>query len=394
MKRVLFVDHVDLILGGAEINLIELLSVPEASGRWEVGCACAPSGPLRDALGKCPRVQLFRYTASVEFNRFRLVGCRGSLSKIWSGWRSVRRAAAELEDIRAAFRPDALVSCANKDHFASAFLRSSESTRAFWWVNDLLTPDFFSWPARRLFSLMATRRATGLVAVSRAVAQALVDAGVPSRNVRTIPNGIPVESYSRPASGRLRSIIGAGNPLVGVLGRFTPWKGQHVALDIVRQCVSRGQAVHFVFVGRAFNEDQEYEAELHKFVARHNLSSSVTFMPFQSDVASVLADLDIVLHTSVKPEPFGRVIIEAMAAGAIVIAAAAGGVKEIIESGSTGFLVDPGDVPAYVDAIQQALGNPARRRAMIAAAKLAVKSQFSVERVFEQFDELITSLKP
>ncbi len=391
MKRVLFVDHVDRILGGAEINLLELLSVREVSQRWNVGCACAPTGSLREALAKIPEVRLFRYGAASGFNQVRLVDRQGALGRFWKGWRATAAAARELGGIQSTFNPDVVVTCTNKDHFAAALCSATPSPRRVWWVNDLLTTDFFSWPARRVFSLIASRTADRLVAVSNAVALALTAAGVPSCKVRTIQNGIPVELYAKKGTGRLRSQLGCGQkPLIGILGRFTPWMGQHLALEIARHSVACGLEAHFLFVGRAFNEDQAYERTLHAFVAQHNLSSQVTFLPFQSDMPSVLADLDIVMHTSIKPEPFGRVIIEAMAAGAVVIAAAAGGVTEILESGVSGIAVRCGDVAAYLRAIQSVLDDRAFREKLVAAARATVVTHFTVERVFEQFDQLVS----
>lgn len=392
-KRVLFVDHVDRILGGAEINLIELIaeaakSMPQA---WSVHCACAPDGPLSAALAAVPGVQRHDYHAAMGFNQVRLVGKTGFLRRAWKGFLAARTAAEELSRILALAKPTHVVSCTNKDHFALSRCESATAIPCYWWVNDLLTPEFFSWPARRAFFKLGRSRASGLIAVSSAVAAALAAGGAPAHQIHVIPNGIPLHRYARQSPGSLRSIPGLEQgPLVGVIGRFTPWKGQHLVIDIANEARTWEPQPQFVLIGRAFNEDAAYEASLHARVRDLGLEKVVHFVPFQQNVAAALSDLDLVLHTSTKPEPFGRVIIEAMAVGTPVIASREGGVSEILTHNETGMLVQPGSTAEYTSAIRELLADTVKRNRLIVAARRRVEERFTIQRVLSEFDRMLS----
>ena len=393
VKRVLFVDHVDRILGGAEINLIELITeaaTPTAHA-WSTHCACAPAGPLAAALAPIPGVQRHDYHAATGFNQVRLVGQSGFIRRAWKGFQAARAAAAELSHILIQVRPTHVISCTNKDHFALSRCRSAGLIPCYWWVNDLLTSEFFSWPARRAFFKLARSRATGLIAVSGAVAAALNAGGAPRNQIHPISNGIPLHRYARQSPGSLRSVPGLEQgPLVGIIGRFTPWKGQHLAIDIAHQTLPWKVRPRFVLIGRAFNEDASYEASLRQRVRDLGLESTVYFLPFQSNVAAALSDLDLLLHTSTKPEPFGRVIIEAMAVGTPVIAAREGGVTEILTHNETGLLVPPGSIADYTAAIQDLLATPEKRNRLAMAARRQVEERFSIQRVLSEFDKMLS----
>ena len=238
---------------------------------------------------------------------------------------------------------------------------------------------------------MKARRARRLVAVSEFARQALVREGVPAARVTTIHNGIPLERYQSTARGRWRREFGlpAQEPLFGVVGRFTPWKGQEFFLRLAQAWVRQNSCGHFVLIGRAFNEEQDFENELHQFVSKNNLSTRVHFVPFQENVTAALGDLDVLLHTSLRPEPFGRVLIEAMAAGTPVIAARAGGVPEIITDGVDGLLAEPGDVQSYLGQLEKIFQSPALADSLTSAAQATVRRRFTVTRVREQFEQVI-----
>lgn len=383
----------DRILGGAEVNLVELLEANAQSHPplWQVVCACAKTGPLRRALSSIPNVSTVDYSAAQRFNNVRLVDRSGSLSRFWRGWWAMRAATDELSRIVADVRPDFIISCTNKDHFATARLPSHVTTRRAWWVNDLVTSDFFSWPARQGFKHLAKRSSATLIAVSQAVSTALIQLGLPSSVIRTIPNGIPVARYARTTKpGQVtQTSLDQTLPTVGVIGRFTPWKGQHLALEVAKQCRDQGLPVRFLLVGQAFNEDQAYEQSLHEFVVHHHLQKLVEFRPFQNDITSTLSQLHILLHASTKPEPFGRVIIEAMAAGVAVIAARNGGVTEILTHNQDGWLAQSGSAESYFQGISTLLTNPTLRAQLAQRALGVVHEKFNIDRVLAQFDRVI-----
>jgi glycosyltransferase involved in cell wall biosynthesis len=126
-----------------------------------------------------------------------------------------------------------------------------------------------------------------------------------------------------------------------------------------------------------FGED-EYEAELKRIAAP--LGDSVQFLGFRSDVPAVLRDLDIFVHASTTPEPFGQVVIEAMAEGVPVIASDGGGVREIVEHGVSGLRTPMGDAAGLADAIEQLLADPARGNRLARAAHERVRTHFTASQ--------------
>lgn len=392
-RTVLFVDHASKVLGGAEINLIELAGLAVARQRWNLEVACAPGSPLDEALAGIG-VRRRPHFAAPALNELRVVGRRAAPVAKLRGWLEMGRMGARLAASLRAQPADVVISCANKDHFAAAPAARSVGAPSVWWVNDTLSADFFSWPVRRVFVARARRFATRLAPVSRAAGDALVRAGVPEDRVRPILNGIPLERYRRrPSSGLAREIGAAPNePLFGILGRITPWKGQELFLKVARRWRAAGRPGRFLIVGRAFNEDAPFEAALRQRAG--DLAGTVHFVPHHPEVVEVLSGLTVALHCSLKPEPFGRVIIEAMAAGAPVVAADAGGAREIVADGATGLLARPGDDEDYATKLALLMESPGRRAAMAAAAVKAVEDRFTVGRVFSDFDRLIGEVLP
>ncbi len=392
-RRILFVDHVSKVLGGAEVNLLELLALPAARERWDVHVACAPGSPLEAAL-KGMGVSRHNYGFAPALNELRVVGRGFNLLAKLRGWRELREATGRLRQLTASLKPDVLLSCTNKDHFAAGKVALGAGRPSVWWVNDILSADFFSWPVRRVFVQQARRLATRLVPVSNFGRDALVREGLAEERITPILNGIPLGRYARSPSRLLRDQLklGPNEPLIGLAGRITPWKGQDLFLRIAAEWGRQNRPGRFAIIGRAFNEDATFEAALMEFVRAEKLEARVHFVAFQSDIAAALSQLDVLLHCSTKPEPFGRVIIEAMAVGTPVIAARGGGVPEIITAGTDGGLATPGDAADYVAQLTALLADECKRSDWTKAARSTVERRFSLERVFADFDRVVSAV--
>lgn len=392
-RRILFVDHAPGPLGGAEANLLELLSHPAALAQWDAQVACAPAGLLSAALARKgivrhdyehgPGGSLARPDAGRLRTLFRL-----------GGGRDRKAATARLRDIIAGFSPEAVVSCSSRDHFAAGLAASESRVPSLWWVNENLTSDFFSWAARRSFAAEAVARATRVVPVSAFGRDALVRAGVPADRITVVHNGISLRHYRRSASTLIRDQLRAtpGEPLIGLLGKVTPWKGPRFFLELAARWAAQRRPGRFVVVGPTSPEDEPFAASLREFVREHRLGNRVRFLPPPANDAATLSQLDVLLHCSLKPEPFGRVIIEGMAVGVPVIAAREGGVPEIITPGVNGGLVQPGNHEEYLAQLTALLGNPTMREGWTTAARRTVQQRFTLERVFADFEQVITEV--
>ncbi len=131
MNRVLFVDHVDRILGGAEINLLELLGSSSVRERWTVTCAVHPGSRLSQALSEIG-VHQREYYLPPALSTLRLVGRRFPFIESLRGLSALRAARRALGKIIAEFNPEIVVSCTNKDHFCAASACRQRAMPSVW----------------------------------------------------------------------------------------------------------------------------------------------------------------------------------------------------------------------------------------------------------------------
>jgi glycosyltransferase involved in cell wall biosynthesis len=179
--------------------------------------------------------------------------------------------------------------------------------------------------------------------------------------------------------------------LVGTVGRLQPDKGQDRfvrALALLRQ---RGRRVHGVVVGgTAFGLSPEYAASVRRLIAELGLESTVTLAGQVSDVGPYLAALDVLVNPS-SGESFGIALVEAMSAGIPVINTARGGPEEILESGTTGIMLDsrePGDIADAIDVLML----DDRRRARMAEAARARAARFTADAMTHRLENALLAL--
>jgi glycosyltransferase involved in cell wall biosynthesis len=233
-----------------------------------------------------------------------------------------------------------------------------------------------------------------VIANSKASAEALIAAGGRAEHIRVVYNGIdpsPFEAVTASEVEKLRRELGLeGVPVVGAFGRLTPWKGQHVLLEALPHLPD----VHALVVGDARPEDENYAKALRQQSNDLGLADRVHFTGFRRDVPRLMHLSDVVVHTSVAPEPFGRVIVEGMLAGTPVVATRGGGVLEIIHDGINGVLVPPGDAIALAEVLRGLLMDPGRARTLSRAGHVTALERFSLQAmldgVAQQLQEVAT----
>ena len=170
-----------------------------------------------------------------------------------------------------------------------------------------------------------------------------------------------------------------------LIGRFNSWKGQAILLRAVAQLPTGLRTrVNVRLVGSVFGDQTHFTDELVRLIAEQGLSDVVEMFPFTADPYPHYFWADVVVVPSTKPEPFGLVAIEAMAAGRSVIAANHGGLPEIVVDGVTGSLVVPGSVESLAAAIVSYIEDPAR---------LTTEGDAGRERFANQFEESHYKLK-
>jgi glycosyltransferase involved in cell wall biosynthesis len=216
------------------------------------------------------------------------------------------------------------------------------------------------------------------VAVSEAVAQALVADGVDSSQIVVVPNGIDVARLTEAAQGPLPVELQAGMR-VGFVGRLRPVKGCEVFLQAAKLISAQRADVNFVIAGSG-----TLGADLRVHSASMGLSGRVRFLGFVDPVAPVQKALDIVVIPSLS-EAFGLSAIEALALQVPVVASRVGGLPEVIVDGETGLLVTPDDPQAIVDAVYRLLDDPELGRRMAAAGAQLVEECYTLERMVDGY---------
>jgi glycosyltransferase involved in cell wall biosynthesis len=226
-------------------------------------------------------------------------------------------------------------------------------------------------------------RVDGMIFISRAVAQAQLHALKSPPPYRVIPNAVDPDLFSDLADRkavRERLGVAADAPLIGMIGRIIPWKGQSVFVEaFARLHQVRPDAVAII-VGEADTpEGDAYRQVVKKRIRELGLEEKILWLGHRQDIPEIMAALDLLAHCSVTPEPFGRVIIEGMAAGAPVIASNGGGAAEIVEDGVNGLLTRPGDAKALAAAMKKLLEDDSLRERLRENGRKTVQAHYTVE---------------
>lgn len=238
-----------------------------------------------------------------------------------------------------------------------------------WHLRDRVAPDYLPGPAVHLVR-MASRLLPAAVVANSANTLSTVPAGSKGHVV----HNVMVQQHHATAAGTAsnRGLV------IGVVGRLAPWKGQHVFLEAFAQAF-RGTDVRARLVGSALFGEGDYELRLHELARSLGIDDQVEFRGFREDVEAELAQLDVLVHCSTSPEPFGQVVVEGMLAGLPVVAAAEGGPAEVVQDGVDGVLVEPRRPELLADVLRALVGD-AGLRARLGAAGRASAQRFSPER--------------
>ncbi|MBO0710949.1 MAG: glycosyltransferase family 4 protein [Acetobacteraceae bacterium] len=229
-----------------------------------------------------------------------------------------------------------------------------------------------------------------VIAISRYIARLVEERhGVDPARLRIIPRGVDPsafdpENVSPERIARLVELwrLPVGVPVVLLPARLSRWKGQRVLLESMVRLTT--QDVCCVLLGPTRGRER-YVAELQRSAARLGLADRVRIPGPCEDMPAALMVADAVVHASIEPEAFGRVVIEAQAMGRPVIAADLGGPAETVEDGLTGWRVPPGDASALAARLDLALAlAPEQRAALALRSRAAVLARYTTRAMQEE----------
>ena len=211
------------------------------------------------------------------------------------------------------------------------------------------------------------------------------------RRAHVVP--CPVEVHPLPPGQAGRAVRSGRTDAVSValVGRVSPWKGQHEAIRAVAAAAAAPTPVRVdlhLYGAPLFERDQEYAREARALAERLGVADRVHEHGHVSDVTTAMRSHDVVLHASTRPEPFGQVLVEAMAAGLPVLAADRGGPSELLAHGTSGWLYRLGDVEAMTRGLLTLAADPALRDRLAAAAHVRA-ADFSYDRVLPRWERIL-----
>jgi glycosyltransferase involved in cell wall biosynthesis len=369
--KVVYLDHVSQLSGG-EIALVRLL--PHLD-RVNPHVILAEDGPLVGALHQAGiSTEVLPFHESARDLRKESVHHAGVTAAVAAATAAyVVALAARLRRLN----PDLVHTNSLKAGLYGSLAARLAGIPVIWHVRDRIADDYLPRPAVRLVRTMTRRLATAVVANSRSTLETVTAREHPV----VIYSVLPEVLSEVPPRDR-----NSGGPLTfGVVGRLAPWKGQDFFLRAFARAFPDSQERAVVVGGALFGED-DYAMELPALARQLGITERVDLRGHRTDVWDELSRMDVLVHASITPEPFGQVILEGMAAGVPVIAAGAGGPAEILEHESTGLLYTPLDVEGLASAMQR-MRDPELRERLSAAARHGL-GPYSPPVVAEQLQQL------
>lgn len=249
----------------------------------------------------------------------------------------------------------------------------------------------------RVWRLLATTLPTGLIANSGAVSRRWAPEPHTRLTASTVPNGVDLERFRpQPATGWIHDRLGLepGRRLVGMPAVLARWKGHMEVIEAFRRIQDDCPETDLVIIGGTIYDtrsERRYGAELERVIRRSETDTRVHLLEFQQDIHRVYPELSLVLHYSLRSEPFGKVIVESMASGVPVVAADEGGPREILGSASEGgWLVEPRNPDALAGMLRDVLRRPPHElQATGAAGRARAEAHFSAKRFATEVAEAL-----
>jgi glycosyltransferase involved in cell wall biosynthesis len=299
------------------------------------------------------------------------------------------RVVRELVRLLKREQPDLLLNWTPKTHVygALAAALSRQTDRVVWWQHTIV-------PRTRLLDRLAGLLPARAVVCSSRCAAHIQSGRWPSRRTLVVHPGIDLPN---PVAGgrpglRERLAIVPSRQIVGLVGRLEPGKGHDRFLDVVAELRRRGLAVHGLLVGGLTpGSPTELAARLTQGIAARRLENAVTWTGQVADAGPYIEMMDVLVSVA-SVESFGIALVEAMARRVPVVAVAAGGPEEIIESGKSGLIVPTTDPRRIADAVETVLLHPTLRRRLADGGRERVRSQFTRERMTRDIERTVEEL--
>jgi glycosyltransferase involved in cell wall biosynthesis len=371
-------------LGGSEIVLLEIIKgLRRLRPEWPLQLILPGRGPLLDladaAGADCVVVPMPAALARLGESGAAPLALAAGLAPVALALPGYLN---RLRRVVAASRPAILHTNGFKAHLAGA--RAAAGARVVWHLHEYIGP-------RRLTRLLLARhqhRAAAMIANSQSVANDVITALRPVVSVRVVHNAVDLAAFAPDGPVEDLDRCAGLAPLpdhvvrVGLVATFARWKGHEVFLRAIAASDGGLPLRGYVIGGPVYDTagSQHMMDDLKAMAARLGISSRVGFTGFLPP-ASAMRALDVVVHASTRPEPFGLVIAEAMACGRAVITSGAGGAAEIVDPGTDALTHAAGDAADLSRCISRLVRETAFRRELGLRARASACRRFDPDRM-------------
>ena len=384
MNKILFL-HVSTILGGSERSFLDLLEQATLDQKKLFTVVLPGPGPLNDELQKfMPEVKIVTIPLPQAF------------AKITRKWPVLSLFVAiltmpalivylyRLVTLIKKLNPRIIYSNGLKCHILSLVLKKISPRPTVWHLQDFF-PEL--WYLKKFLNWVGT--APELIVCNSDSVQENLKLQIPGQwktRLTTVHNAVDAHHFTPQSKNYANDTV-----VISMVGMLTPWKGQDIFIEAIIELLNANAnlKIHCQIVGdetyQTFGESG-FKKRLIERVFNSGLKDKIIFLGLIKEIEKIYQQSDIVVHCSIRPEPFGRVIIEAMASECAVVAAAAGGVTEIITDQVDGLLVQPGVVSDLRLAIEKLCTDSSLRMKLSKAGRKTVEKKFSstsfAEKIF------------
>lgn len=269
--------------------------------------------------------------------------------------------------------------------YVAAWAAESLKIPVVWHIREFMEEDLNISFYNKNYSIKKINKSSQLISISKSIANKWNK--VFSAPMTVIYDGIPISNYLVRTKKRNASAIN-----IIIYGRIVEPKGQLFFFNGMHNVLKKLHKTHKIKIYWAGSiEDKEYFDVIIDFINKNNLNTNVEYLGEISNVKKVLKDMDIVTVCS-KQEGFGRVTVESMLAGCIVLGADTGATKEIIRHGDNGFLYKQAEIDDFVDKMIYIIENIESSRMIAEKAKYEAISKFSIDQNVEKIMDVYNGL--
>lgn len=388
-KRILYIEaNMDGTIGGSYYSLLYLLEGLNKDRYEPFVIFCEDNILIPKFRNVTKSVILYNYEPSSSYP---LRTCRDFIKLPLRFCKHLLFKQFDLRKILLSIRPDLV-------HLNNSYTSNHEWILACWLNNaKIIAHDRGSRPPASLQTKLFVKMLDAIVCVSDAYLKNILDQGLKPKKAVRVYNGLDPNMFdkflSQPTRQLIRNSLGIDHNeiLVGMIGNIDYWKGQLVFVKSIKQILDIHGSVKAIIVGKTARAAGKYEEEIRKYIQENGIYDKVSLLGFRKDVPELLTAMDIFVHASVEPEPFGRVILEAMAMAKPIVATNGGGTPEQLVHGKSGLLVPMNNSKLMAQAVQQYIEDMQKAKEFGNNALKSLKQNFSIanmvhgiEKVYEE----------